>query len=188
MKNKLKNICKITSGIFAKPFSKGEILYIQGRDIDSFQNLKEDIAPVLLWEKQIERHYLKEGDVLVAAKGINNFASTYYHQAKPAVASSTFLVIRDIDREKILPEYLRWFINHPITQEKLQLQSKGTNLPSINKEILGNIDIEIPALRKQELIIRINDLKQKEKRIRERIENLKTRLISHLLFKAISNE
>ncbi len=188
MVSKIKNIANITSGIYAKPYSTGEVYYIQARDFNNYGLLKTELESVLLWDGTTEKHFLMDGDVIIASKGFDNFSATYRSQVTPAVASSIFLVIRNIDQSKILPEYLSWYINHPDTQKFLKRMSKGTNLPSLNKKIIGDLEIEIPSIRKQELILKISELRIREKQLKDNIEELKENLLIQQLTKAIKNE
>jgi restriction endonuclease S subunit len=188
MIEKIKNVGKITSGIYSQTYSSGEVYYIQARNFDSFKTLKTDFNPNLLWNAAIEKHFLNKGDVLVAVKGFDNFAAVYHDEVKPAVASSMFLIIRNIDKNKILPEFLVWFINHPNTQDLLGKMAKGTSLPSINKEIIGNLEVEIPSTARQELVLKISELRIKDRQLKKRIEELREILLQKLLIKAITNE
>ncbi len=184
MKTALKHITSIQTGVFAKPIQKGEIVYLQAKHFDENGELAEILYPDLEADSKIQKHLLKKGDVLFAAKGTKNFAAWYENEATPAVASTSFFVIRLHDTN-ILPGYLTWFLNHPSTQALLKGQARGSSIASISKAVLSELEIPIPNIQKQELILRIFKLRNKEKNLKQQIENLREKEIQHLLINAI---
>ncbi len=184
MKTTLKHITSIQTGVFAKPIQKGEIVYLQAKHFDENGELAEILYPDLEADSKIQKHLLKKGDVLFAAKGTRNFAAWYENEEVPAVASTSFFVIRLHDRN-ILPGYLTWFLNHPSTQSLLKGQARGSSIASISKAVLSELEIPVPNVQKQELILKIFKLRNKEKNLKQQIENLREREIQHLLINAI---
>ena len=184
MKAVLKHITSIQTGVFAKPIQKGEIVYLQAKHFDEGGELSETLYPDLDFDSKIEKHLLKKGDVLFAAKGSKNFASWYENDKMPAVASTSFFVIRLIDKN-VLPGYLTWFLNHPGTQTLLKGQARGSSIASISKAVLLELEIPIPSTQKQELILRIFKLRNRERNLKQQIENLREIEIQNLLINAI---
>ncbi|WP_338360074.1 restriction endonuclease subunit S [Yeosuana marina] len=181
MKIKLQNICHISTGVYVKTERIGDVYYIQARDFDKYLNLELGLKPEIYSGNINNNHYLKSGDIIIAAKGFHHFAFTFKEQVMPAVASSMFIVLRQIDRNKAIPDFITWYINHPKTQTHLSRVSKGSSLPSINKSIIGELEISIPSLEKQELILTISKLRVEESRLKECIEDLKDDLINEKL-------
>lgn len=184
MKTTLKHIASIQTGVFAKPIQKGEIVYLQAKHFDENGELTETLYPDLDADSKIHKHLLKKGDVLFAAKGTKNFAAWYENDNLPAVASTSFFVIRLYDLT-ILPGYLTWFLNHPRTQSLLKGYARGTSIASISKAVLSELEIPIPNIQKQELILKIFKLRNKEKNLKQQIENLREKEIQQLLINAI---
>ena len=184
MKAKLQHITSIQTGVFAKPVQKGEIVYLQAKHFDENGELAEKLYPDLDSNTKIEKHLLRKGDILFAAKGSKNFAAWYENDKIPAVASTSFFVIR-LNDKNILPGYLTWFLNHPGTQILLKGQARGSSIASISKAVLSELEIPIPTVKKQELILRIFKLRNKEKNLKQQIENLREKKIQNLLINAI---
>jgi restriction endonuclease S subunit len=184
LKTKLKHIAGIQTGVFAKPTQEGEIVYLQAKHFDENGELAEILYPDLNADSKVHKHLLKKGDVLFAAKGTKNFAAWYQSDAIPAVASTSFFVIRLHDRN-ILPGYLVWFLNHPSTQALLKGQARGTSIASISKAVLSELEIPVPTIQKQELILQVTKLRYREKDLKQQIENLREKEIQHLLISAI---
>ncbi len=184
MKTALKHITSIQTGVFAKPIQKGEIVYLQAKHFDENGELAETLYPDLDADIKIQNHLLKKGDVLFAAKGTKNFAAWYENEEMPAVASTSFFVIR-LNDNNVLPGYLTWFLNHPNTQILLKGQAKGSSIASISKAVLSELEITIPNIQKQELILRIFKLRNKEKNLKQQIEMLRESEIQQILINAI---
>lgn len=132
-----------------------------------------------------EKHLLKYGDVLFAAKGSRNFAVHFDLVDMPAAASTSFFVIK-ITEENILPEYLTWYLNHPITMSYLKAFAKGTSMVSISKEVLNDLEVKIPSLEKQKLIFKIDKLRSSETQIQTKLLSLNQALHQQQLYNAIS--
>lgn len=184
MKTTLKYITSIQTGVFAKTVQKGEIVYLQARHFDENGELAETLYPDLEADSKIHKHLLKKGDVLFAAKGARNFAAWYENDTIPAVASTSFFVIR-LNDTTVLPGYLVWFLNHPGTQTLLKGQARGSSIASISKAVLSELEIPVPTIQKQKLILQLYKLRNKEKNLKQQIEILREKEIQHLLIKAI---
>jgi len=192
LKNKvvrtISDIAYIQTGIYAKSSSNGSLFYIQARHFDNNHRFKQEVKPELLQNEKLQKHILQKGDVLVAAKGYDNFAVTYSDIPKPACASSMFIVLRIINVDQILPGYLAWFINHPKTQRILSGNSKGTSLPSITKDSVAKLEIIIPSIHKQQSVLKVHALFQKERELKLKIDVLVKLKIQAQILNAIAEK
>lgn len=186
MKPKLKEISNIQTGVFAKPNTDGDVVYLQARHFDEHGKLIIDLHPDLNKIDINPKHLLLPGDILYAAKGTKNFATLYEAKNIPAVASTSFFVIRIENVVKnILPAYLVWFINHPDTQALIKNQAMGSSIASISKGVLEELGIPIPALETQKIILKIASLRERELALKAQIESLKEKQIQHLIINAL---
>lgn len=157
---------------------------MQAKHFDESGEIAETLYPDLNANSKINKHILKKGDVLFAAKGTRNFAALYENDEPPAVASTSFFVIRLHDNN-VLPGYLVWFLNHPDTQTLLKGHARGTSMASISKAVLSDLEIPVPDLKRQELVLKIFKLRNEEKKLKQQIESLKEKEIQNLLINAI---
>lgn len=187
MKTTLGHIASIQTGIFAKPVSKGEIVYLQARHFNENGQLHSILLPDLKADNITEKHLLRHGDVLFAAKGTKNFAAWYESKNQLSVASTSFFVIRVQENfsNKILPEFLVWLINHPISQKFLKGKAIGTSIVSISKSVLEELEISIPDVQTQKVILKINQLHNTEKNLKQQIEILREKQIQQQIINAI---
>jgi restriction endonuclease S subunit len=100
------------------------------------------------------------------------------------VASTSFFVIRLRDKT-ILPAYLAWYLNSNKAQQELKAQAIGTGIPSISKQVLEMLELNVPTLEKQEAVLKISTLFEREKRIRIEIELLREHQIQQYIINAI---
>ena len=184
MKTTIKNITTIQTGLFAKPSGSGDLVYLQSKHFDEFGQLQTVLHPDLKAESISEKHLLKEGDVLFAAKGSKNFATVFEKHNKAAVASTSFFVIRITD-QKIVPHYLAWFLNSQLIQKQLKGQALGTSIPSISKQVLENLEISVPSVETQKIILQITELRNREKTLKQKIETLRDNQIQKQIFNII---
>jgi len=94
LKTSLRHIASVQTGIFAKPIPEGQIVYLQAKHFNENGQLVSSLHPDLQVENISGKHLLQHGDVLFAAKGKKNFATWYESKNLPAVASTSFFVIR----------------------------------------------------------------------------------------------
>jgi len=184
LKTKIKDITNIQTGLFAKPSGKGDVVYLQSKHFDEKGQLRSLLHSDLKSDNIITKHMLQTGDVLFAAKGTRNFAAVYENHNKSAVASTSFFVIRIADKT-LLSEYLVWFLNHPSTQSVLKSNARGTAIPSIRKSVLDELEISLPSLEKQKLIVKLSKLANKEAEISTKIISLKKSFIEQKILQGI---
>lgn len=187
MKTTLKHISTIQTGIYAQTVSSGSVVYLQAKHFNENGSFYNAVTPDLPFNSQTEKHLLNDGDIIFAAKGSKNFAAKYEGRYGKCVASSTFLVIRFLEKFKseILPEYFVWYINHPKIQECLKAKARGSSIVSISKTDLQDIEIQIPSIETQKQILVIDSLRKRERELIKQIQSLKEKHIQHCLITAI---
>lgn len=187
MKIKLKEIAEIQTGVYAQTVKDGEVVYLKANHFDENGKLQQVLHPDLMFGKAINKHLLKPGDVLFAAKGYKNYAAWYESKNQPAVASTSFFVIRlgETLSNKILPAYLAWFINSPLAQSFLRARALGTSIASIGKSVLEELEFFVPGIEVQRVILEINQLREKEKQLKNKIEDLREKQIQQQLLNGI---
>ncbi len=163
----------------------GELVYLQSKHFDEYGQLHSVLHPDLLADGISEKHFLKVGDVLFAAKGTKNFAAVFENHNEPSVASTSFFVIRPTDN-KVLPQFLAWFLNNHTTQTLLKAQAIGTSIPSISKQVLENLEIPVPEIKTQKAIVEISKLRNKEKSLKQQIEVLRDKKINQQIFQSMN--
>jgi restriction endonuclease S subunit len=91
-------------------------------------------------------------------------------------------------RQRILPEFLAWLMNQPVAQAYLKGQAMGSSIASISKGVLEDLEISIPSIQKQQLILNISRLRNKEIELRQQIEMLRDKQIQQQILQAINDK
>lgn len=185
MKKLIKDISSIQTGLFAKPAGVGELVYLQSRHFDEYGQLHSVLHPDLPAEGISVKHLLKDGDVLFAAKGTKNFATVFENHNEPSVASTSFFILRIFD-DRVVPHYLSWYLNSFAAQSFLKSNAIGTSLPSISKSVLERLEIPIPDINKQLLVLKIIESRTKESALIKQLESLRDILIQEKIYKSIN--
>ncbi len=178
---KLETIASIQSGVYSASIKEGDVYYLQARDFDEDRKLSPNLMPTLAYEKNLEKHFLRNKDILIVAKGASFLSAVYDGSFSPAVASTVFLVIRVNNSAIIEPDFLSWYLNSQETQTLLQTMSRGTGISSINKQLLQELEIALPTLEKQKLVLKLAQIKKKEIDIINQIIALKKLQFNHLI-------
>jgi restriction endonuclease S subunit len=184
LKKSLKDIVNIRTGLFAKPADHGEVVYLQSKHFDENGQLAATLYPDLNKDSIPEQHLLNAGDVLFAAKGTKNFATVYEENNPIAVASTSFLVL-SLTTDVIKPKFLAWWLNSSEVHGFLKGIAKGTSIPSITKAQLEQLEIPIFPFDVQETLVRLAELRKKEKTILADIERLNDYKLDLRLIKII---
>jgi len=184
----LKNIAEIQTGLYINTISEGDVVYLQAKHFDENGRLNVRLHPNLTYNSTIEKHLLHQGDVLFAAKGTKNFATCILFDHLPLVASTSFFVIRikNTEAKDILPEFLTWYINHPVSQNYLKANAIGTSMVSISKEVLKYLEIPIIDIQTQKNVLKIDKLKYREKELQDQLILLRDKILQQQLLNALN--
>lgn len=190
MIKRLKDIAQLQSGLYAKSDISADALYLQAIHFNDFGKLDSLLKPQIKIVGKYEKHRLRDKDVLFAAKGTNNFGVVYKKEMGTAVASSSFIVMRVLDeiQELILPEFLAWFLGNTAQIKELHQQQLGTTIPSVSIKKLNELEVNIPSIKQQKLIIHLHNLRKKEKYLAQQIDDLRDKEIKQLLLNTLNHK
>lgn len=181
MLQKLKNISSIQHGIYHKTHQTGDILYLLLKDFQDNIFVKSINCSFVNSNNINDTNYLQKGDVIFAAKGHNNFAWIYSPEIGKAVASTSFFVIR-LSNMDILPEFLVVLLNNTQVNQYFYLNATGSNIKTIKKGIIENLEIPVLPIKKQEDIIRFSNYWDKYKKLNSQIIEKKEKMYQHQLY------
>jgi hypothetical protein len=157
---------------------QGDVVVIQMRDIDDANRLHAEEAIRVTLPKGKSHHLLRPGDLLFRSRGGRNGAAHVQEGIEAAVLAAPMLLIRP---HSVLPAYLCWYINAPVTQARLAALAEGTSVRMISAEALRALEVPLPPPAMQQRIVQIAALAEQEQALVARIASLRQRLTSHLL-------
>lgn len=177
----LKELADVLSGIYEKPDPEGKVACLQTKDCTDTVVVK--LASRVGLTPRVHKNLLRTGDVLFAAKGVN-YLSVVFREPDLAVASTSFFVIRP-KSPAVTPEYLCWFLRHPSVMAYFKVHQAGSATPLIHKPAVEDLEIPIPSLYEQNIIVNIASLAQREKVLQQTIIEKKQTIIQQLLMNKI---
>lgn len=113
-------------------------------DYSSLDHLEEE-------ERKVSNYLLKDGDLLIPARGTAIRVAIFKEQTYPCIASSNVIVIRAID-ESLSTTYLKLFFDSPLGRKMLITRQQGTAVMNISYKELNNIEIPLPSVEEQKQI------------------------------------
>src|SRR5699024_2468759 len=168
-------IVELQPGVYLKSseFEKNRKAFFVGlKDFDEKFSFIGD-APRINPKKVKEKYFIAPEDVLFSTRVKFNAFKLPKNTNMQFVASNSFVILKPL-LQKILPEYLHWYLNHYKTQESLQRMIYGqTSLPFISVKQLGDLEIALPNIETQKTIVKLHQLQKKEKQLTEKIINKK---------------
>ena len=181
---KLKDIANVLSGVYLRPSPSGEIAYLQVSDLQASPSEKTTLKVDFV--QKLSRYLLQKGDILFAGKGTKYLCQTFNLDIR-AVPSTTLYIIRP-NRERVLPEYLCWFLNLPQTESLVRATQVGSSIPLIHKSSLEELEIPVPDLNIQSRTLEISSLQQRERQLLETIAEKRALITNQILYKLITKD
>jgi len=107
--------------------------------------------------------WVKDGDVLLAARGSHPAAALLCSPPESTVCSPHLYVIRLEDPATVMPAFLAWQLNQPGAQDYLRGQSAGSRQQSVRKASVEALTIQVPSLLRQMRIVSVARTAQLER-------------------------
>ncbi len=170
MKNeKIRDIAAISAGFPLRgavdALDEGDVRFVQMRNVRPDSGIDwPSVASVELPTKRAPV-WLADGDILFAARGSNNYAFAIQDPLQKAVCSPHFFVLRVSKPRMLPPEFLAWQINQKPAQDYFQKTATGSYILNIRRRAVENLEIAIPSLHKQELIVKMHQTAIAEKQV-----------------------
>ena len=184
---KLGNVADIYSGFPVRSRithdEDGAVAIVQMKDIDDDGTLHFERAARQHLPAARAHHLLQSGDLVFRSRGQNNLAALVTDDPGEAVLASPLLLIRP---RTALPAYLHWHLNLPATQATLATLSAGTSVQMISKSVLAHIELPVPDLSRQQLIVNAAALAAVEQKLARQIATARKQLIDHVLTRRAS--
>ena len=183
----LKDVTTIRSGYLfrkrIKPDASGQYRVVQVGDIAPDAGFSNGSLVRVSLPDVKQSQFLEKGDVLFISRGPRKQAIAIAWPIENSIATSQFFVLRP--DERVLPEFLAWYINQRPAQRYINEHSTGTSASLINLEAMRGLPVEVPSVETQARITKIHQLSLREKELLESIKNKRYALIERTLLKMI---
>lgn len=108
-----------------------------------------------------QRYFAEKGDILMRLTDPNT--AVYVNEEQEGLLVPSYFVKMKVSDKRYLPEYVAWYLNSEETKRELRKVQSGTRVTSTSKKVLGTLDIKEIPIEKQQRIIDLTQLHQKEK-------------------------
>ncbi len=159
----------------------GRYAVIQAKDVDDSLHFDRERLVRVNLEADPERYLVRQGDVVFLSRGVRPWALPIVEPVGDTVVPSSFYILR-ADPQRVRPEYLAWFLNHPKTQATLGDIAKGSNIPFISMREFGDFPVQIPTLKIQEKIVSLARLNDREQQLLKELGILRGQLVDAVCF------
>jgi type I restriction enzyme M protein len=109
---------------------------------DSLDHLDEE-------ERKVTNYLLKEGDVLIPARGTAIRTAIFHDQSYPCIASSNVIVIRP-EPKMLNSTYLKIFLDSPLGEKMISGVQQGITIINISYKDLKVLEIPLPSIEEQQ--------------------------------------
>jgi hypothetical protein len=191
MKTILKEITDVQVGY---PFrtrlesmGNGSVTVIQMKDLTINNQVCCDELVKVDMEAPKTHHLVRPGDLIFRSRGLTSTSALLVDDPGVAVLAAPLLRIR-MTISTILPEYLNWYISQPPAQSYFTSCAEGTSLKMISKQSLENLEVFVPPLAKQRLVVEMASLAAEEQRILKALTEKRNQYISSKLLQLAQGE
>jgi len=189
---KLKNLASVQMGYSFRSrleASEGDgVAVIQMKDLLDVNTVACDGLVKIDMETVKEHHLVQRGDLVFRSRGQLTTAAVLLDDPGKAVVAAPLFRIRVTRPGKILPEYLNWFIGQRDAQAYLTSRAKGTVQKMISKQAIEDLEVALPSLKKQKLIIELASLSVQEQTLLHTIADKREQYISTVLMQLTKGE
>jgi len=157
---------------------RGPVAVVQMKDLSPL-GLKscDDLIRTEISSRR-EPDWLREHDIIFAARGTSNYACAVAGIPPQTVCSPHLYVIR-VNQPvlQLLPEFLAWQFNQRPIQRYLAQSAEGSVQLSIRRSVLVQAEIRVPSIEQQRTIVALGRLATNERNLLQAmIRNRETEL------------
>jgi len=166
----------------------GEVAVIQMKDLLDDNTVDCDELVKIDLDAVKEHHLAQRGDLVFRSRGSQTTAAVLLEDPGKAVVAAPLLRIRVTKPDKILPEYLNWYISQRDAQIFLTSRAKGTVQKMISKQAIEDMEVALPTLERQKAIVEVATLSAREQTLLHTLADKREQYISTALMQFAKGE
>lgn len=191
MKIALENITTVQAGYSFRSrlesMETGSVAVIQMKDLTGTNQVCCDELAKVEMDTPKRHHLVRPGDLIFRSRGLTSTSALLVDDPGVAVLAAPLLRIR-ITSNSVLPEYLNWYISQPPAQSYFTSCAEGTALKMISKQSLENLEVYVPSIARQRLVVEMATLAAEEQRILKTLAEKRNQYISSKLLQLAQGE
>jgi len=185
MKMKIKKLATVQMGYSFRSRLEasegGGVAVIQMKDLLEDNTVGCDGLVKIDMEAVKEHHLARKGDLIFRSRGLVTTSAVLLEDPGRAVVAAPLLRIRVTKPDRVLPEYLNWYISQRDAQIFLTSRARGTVQKMISKQAIEDLEVALPSLEKQKNIIELASLIAREQTLLHALADKREQYISTIL-------
>ncbi len=166
----------------------GAVAVIQMKDLLDNNTVGCDELIRIDMDKVKDHHLVRKGDLVFRSRGLVSNAAILLENPGMAVVAAPLLRIRVTKPDRVLPEYLNWYLGQREAQVFLTSRAIGTAQKMISKEVLENLEVLLPSLEKQKKIVELVSLSAREQTLLSGLADKRKQYISMVVTRFAKGE
>ncbi|KUL33076.1 restriction endonuclease subunit S [Chlorobium limicola] len=166
----------------------GGIAVIQMKDLLDNNTVGCDELIMIDMDKVKDHHLVRKGDLVFRSRGLVSNAAILLENPGMAVVAAPLLRIRVTKPDRVLPEYLNWYLSQREAQIFLTSRAIGTTQKMISKEVLEDLRVVLPPMEKQKKIVELASLAAREQTLSSLLAEKRKQYISMALTRFAKGE
>ncbi|MBL8643192.1 MAG: restriction endonuclease subunit S [Rhodospirillaceae bacterium] len=187
----LSDVCEVQMGYTARtrlePTPAIGVPVIQLGDLRGDEDFDPSKAPLYALGPSFERYWARAGDVLFRSRGERNTAVAIEGDTNSAAIAVLPLIVLRPKPTLISGKYLAWCINQSASQQYFDRCARGTRLRMVPKTCLDELEVHVPDLATQKIIVEIDSLARRECALMHQLADKKLALTSFALLRQMRN-
>ena len=192
MKMKIKKLATVQMGYSFRSRLEasegGGVAVIQMKDLLDDNTVGCDGLVRINMEAMKDHHLAQRGDLVFRSRGSLTTAAVLLDDPGKAVVAAPLLRIRVTKPDKVLPEYLNWYISQRDAQIFLTSRAKGTVQKMISKQAVEELEVALPNLKNQKQIVELAMLAAREESLLQKLADKRNQYLSEILMKVAKGE
>lgn len=192
MKMKIKKLATVQMGYSFRSRLEvsptGEVAVIQMKDLRD-DNTVDCVGLAKINMEEVKEHHLAQrGDLIFRSRGLVTTSALLLEDPGKAVVAAPLFRIRVTRPDKVLPEYLNWYISQRDAQIFLTSQAKGSVQKMISKQVIEDLEVALPSVEVQKSIVELAALSAREIKLLHTLANKREQYISAALMQFAKGE
>jgi restriction endonuclease S subunit len=192
MKMKIKKLATVQMGYSFRSRLEasegGGVAVIQMKDLLDDNTVGCDDLIKIDLDAVKDHHLAQRGDLVFRSRGSLTTSAVLLEDPGKAVVAAPLLRIRVTKLDKVLPEYLNWYISQRDAQIFLTSRAKGTVQKMISKQAIEDLEVALPSLEKQKNIVELAMLSAREQTLLHTLADKREQYISTALMQFVKGE
>ena len=174
---KLSEVADIRSGlILSRKIAHEKTAYtyplLNLKSLNTDATINMETLDVFSASEKLNQEYLTQTGDIIVRMSIPYTAILIDKDTKGMVVSSNFVIIR-CKAEKILPDYLFWYLNTEDIKKDILKNTARNMLAAIRSQYFSDLELLLPSLKQQKLIADINLTAREEIGLLKKLQNQK---------------